>query len=166
MRHKRETVRETSYKTKDLVVGYQILMLRSQNETQKHLISPANPSLRVDAHDEARGLHSTLDLKLADNMSLELHQNALGIPALLDGKDIGSEVRYIDHGSVLQIGQEIIKVKKIEIKLGAKGTATQRVYSSDRRFTHRDSAGRWGINQGFLMFAIVISAVLFGILSH
>ncbi len=164
MRSKREVLRESSYKTKDLVIGYQIQMLRSQNETQRLFVSPSQRSVKIDARNKDTGRHSSFELLLADNMALELHQTgALGVPALVNGKRLTDDsVRELGHGSVLQIGGEIIKIKKIETHLGAKGPGTQRVYTSNRRAAHRAKGlDSRTLYRGLLSVGIVIATIIF-----
>jgi hypothetical protein len=166
MRVTREQIRENTYRSKELCVGYQILVLRSQNETCKKFLSPACPNLLIDAIDDGQGLKSSLELHLGDDMTLELHRKGtLEIPALVNGKPWAQDTRQLDHGSVLQLGDEILKVRKIQTQVGAQGQATQRVYTSERRRLNRKAALReWVRMQGLWMLLIVATALFLGAL--
>jgi len=162
MRVRRPQTRETAYESKDLVLGYQLLLMKSQNETKKLVLSPAHPKVRLDAKDRDSGAQTNIEFRMGEDMSLELVQSGLlEVPAFLNGKALSGDRRSLEHGHVIQVGDEIIKIQRLQTKIGRKGLATQVVYSSDRRLQNRElGRNRWHFVQGFIALTIVGSILL------
>jgi hypothetical protein len=163
-----QTVREKLYTQKELTIGYQLLMLKQPNERRTVLISEARPSVLLAAEDSRNGKRSDLEFSFDKEFGLQLKRGRhSAIPALLNGKRLGNqEFHTLENGSVLQIGEETIKVKSLQIKLGRQGPATRTVYTSERRLRRRQRGeNTWTFLQGGIAVAIAISLLLLKLFS-
>ncbi len=159
---KRSNIRETLYTKKELNIGFKLILLKNSHDRKSLLLTASKPKAHLEARDDKSGAASDLDFHFDQDFGLTLHRGERReIPALLNGKRIGNEESFsLSNGSILQIGEETIKIRAVQVQLGAQGPATRRVYSSDRRGSSRKSTlSTQQAFQGLLLLTIALSMI-------